>query len=330
MTIKHNDDAFATMLLMSQITPDREELVRPLSTAEWHNLRARVREVGMPGMGALIGLDMSGFIMQLDTTEQEAYRLCVLLSRMLPLSMAMERCAMNGIDVVTHDERAYPARLRDRLGVKAPAMVYLSGRSELFKQDAIAILGAMPAREGAETEVRALAARAVQAGYVVVTDGTPGLSRIAGDEAERAGGRVIEVVADALTQHVMQKDMLKMIAMRTGAAFAVVHPDAPYTRTHAIARNKCVYGLCQAAFVFSVEEKKGATWDGACEALSRKYCDAIYAWDADVYPDNRALIARGATPFRTITDASFDQFARTWRSQAALQLSLFDRLEPMH
>ena len=49
----HNDDSFATMLLMSQITPQREELVRPLSTGEWHALHAQVRGQGM-AMGELM------------------------------------------------------------------------------------------------------------------------------------------------------------------------------------------------------------------------------------------------------------------------------------
>ena len=33
----HNDDAFATMLLMSQISAEKDELVRPLTTASSHS-----------------------------------------------------------------------------------------------------------------------------------------------------------------------------------------------------------------------------------------------------------------------------------------------------
>ncbi|MEA4897174.1 DNA-processing protein DprA [Bacillota bacterium Meth-B3] len=329
MTINHNDDAFATMLLMSQITPSREELVRPLSAAEWHALNSRAREAGLPGLGALLGLDMSGFMMKMDLTEQEAYRLCVLLGRTLPLSMSLERFAMNGIEVATYFERAYPQRLRERLGTAAPPMIYLAGRSELFLQDAIAIVGALPARGEAEEAVRQLVQLAVAQGYVVVTDGSVGLSRIAEDEAIRAGGRTVEVAADALTTRVAERDMLLMIEMRQGAALSLVHPDAPYTMSHAQRRNKCVYALSQAAFVFAVEEKKGAAWDGACEALTRRWCDALYAWDTDLYSGNRALIARGATAISKITPAAFDQMALTWRSQAARQLSMFDRGEPL-
>ena len=36
----HNDDAFTTMLLTVPITPDREELARPLSPSEFARLDA--------------------------------------------------------------------------------------------------------------------------------------------------------------------------------------------------------------------------------------------------------------------------------------------------
>lgn len=317
------------MLLMSQITPRREELVRPLTTGEWHAMREKVRESGLGTMGALLKLDMSGFMMKLGLGEQEAYRMCVLLSRTLPLSMSLEAFYASGIEIVTYEERAYPARLRERLGTKAPPMIYLSGRGELFMQDALAVVGALPARGDAEEKVRFFARMAAEAGYVIVTDGAAGLSRIAEDEARRAGGRVIEVVADALATRIAQRDMLFMLEMNQGAAMSIVHPEAPGTMSHALHRNKLVYALCQAAFVFAAEEKKGAAWDGACEAISRRYTDAIYAWDTDLYGGNRALIARGATGVREVTEASFSQMALAWRSQAARQLSMFDRGDPL-
>lgn len=329
MSITHNDEAFATMLLMSQITPSREELVRPLTNGEWHALKKKVREAGLGGLGALIDMDMSGFMISLDMTEQEAYRMSVLLSRVLPLTVSMEQFAMRGIDVLTYDERPYPARLRERLALRAPAMVYLSGRSELFLQDAVAILGSMPAREGVEAEVRALTAMAVEAGYIIVTDGTVGLGRIAEDEALRQGGRVLEVLGGGQVTRVEEPDMAGMLSSRRGAALSLVHPFAPYTASHATSRNKCIYALCQAAFIFAAEEKKGATWDGACEAIARRWCDAVYAYDTGAYAGNRPLIARGASPFSAVTPGLFAQMTRTWRSQAARQMSLFDTDEPI-
>ena len=325
MNMMHNDDAFATMLLMSQITPSREELVRPLSVSEWHALNQRLHDAGMRGMGALLNLDMSGFTLRLDIAESEAYRLCVLLSRVLPLTMSLERFALNGIRVITYSERSYPARLRDRLGVQAPPMLYLSGTPALFRQDAIAILGAHNARGDAERIVRKLSALAIDAGYAVITDGTTGVARIAEDEAVFSNGRVLEIAAEALLSRVEQPDMLSMIELGTGSVMSLEHPEAPYTASHALRRNKCLYAFAQAVFVVSAEHKKGATFDGACEAMNKKYCDFVYVWDTDLYPGNRPLIERGATPISVVTPETFDPMVRAWHRATAKQLSFFDR-----
>ena len=322
----HNDDSFATMLLMSQITPEREELARPLSTGEWHALYARVRARGM-AMGELINLDMSGFMMRFDMSEQEAYRLCVLLGRVLPLSMCLERFYQDGIEILTWNQASYPARLRERLGEMAPPMIYLAGRPELFKQDAIAILGAESGGEG-EERVRTLVRMAVESGYTILTDGALGLSRIAEDEAFRCHGRVIEVASGGLAARVRERDMLGLIELRAGAAMAITHPDAPHTVSHARSRNKCLYALAHAAFIFGAEKGKGATYEGAVEALQRGWSDFVYVWDTPACPDGRALIARGATPLREIGPEAFKQMARTWRGATARQISMFDRETP--
>ncbi|MEF9973496.1 MAG: DNA-processing protein DprA [Clostridia bacterium] len=324
----HTDESFATMLLMSQITPSREELARPLSTSEWHQLRQRTREARM-SMGQLVTLDMSGFMMKLDMTEQEAYRLCLLLGRALPLSMCLEQFSMSGIDVITFGDPQYPARLRDRLADKAPPMLYMAGRSELLRHNAIAILGSLSARGKAEGEVRALARLAASEGYTIVTDGTTGLSRIAQDEAVAAGGHVVEVTAGGLSARVEQPDLCGMLAMRKGTAISVVHPDALQTSSHALARNKLVYALSDAAFVFAAEKGRGTTYEGVVEALRKRWVNAIYVWDTPLYEGNRTLIAKGGIPFTHLTQAGFAQLVSSWRSATAEQLCMFDRVDPL-
>lgn len=324
----HNDDSFATMLLVSQIDPGKEELVRPLSTGEWHALQAKLRARDMT-MGDLLRMDMSAFMMRLDCSEQEAYRLCVLLGRVLPLSMCLERFAEHGIQVVTWHQSLYPARLRERLGVMAPPLLYLAGRPELFRQDAIAVIGAGTVQTGGEAQVRHLVRMATEHGYAIVTDGAPGLSRIAEDEALHIGGRVIEVDAGGLSLRTAQRDMLAMTELRLGAAMTLTHPDAPYTVSHARSRSKCIYGLSLAAFIIGVQKDKGTAFEGAAEALQRQWTDFIYVWDHPAYPDGRELIARGAAHVGDIGEDAFSQMDMAWRRTTARQLSMFDREDPL-
>ena len=322
--MNHNNDAFATMLLMSQITPNREELSRPLSPAEWHDLRLILKDQGL-SFGALLETDMSGMMLKFSMREADAYRLCVLLGRTLPLSMSLEQFALRGIDILCYEEKHYPARFRERLQTKAPPMLYLAGRPELFKQDAVAFLGNLPPRGDAEPLVRDLARMAVEAGYVVLTDGVTGVGRIAEDEAVLRGGRVIEIVADSLSARSQEPDMQRLIGQRSGACVSITHPDAPYTVPHALARNKCVYALANAAFVIAADQRRGATFAGAAEALRNRYCDFVYVWDTKLYPGNGELAARGATPFAGIAKTAFEQMAKGWRGAKAEQLSMFDR-----
>ena len=85
MPILHRDDSFATMLLTCALSPDREELVHPLCATEFHELRMLAARTGTP-LGQLISMDMSGVMRLLEVDEMTAYRLCILLGRILPLS----------------------------------------------------------------------------------------------------------------------------------------------------------------------------------------------------------------------------------------------------
>ncbi len=325
--MRHNDDAFATMLLMCQIDPSREELVRPLSISEWHALRERVEHSPLGNMGALLRTDMSELMQKLAISEEDAYRICVLLGRTLPLSMLFERIQARGIDMLTLQERNYPQALEDRLGVKAPPLIYLAGRSELFRQSAIAIIGALEARGDAEARVRGLARAAVQAGYVVITDGARGLGRIAEDEVRRHDGRVLSVLGGALSD-ALDSPLGEMVRARQAGALSLVHPDAPYTLSHALERNKLIYALAQAVFVFACDDGRGATWEGAREALNAKWCNFVYCWDTALYRGNRPLIARGASVMPDLEQVGFEQLSAAWRSALAEQLSLFDDRPP--
>ena len=92
MPIMHRDDSFATMLLTCALSPDREELVHPLCATDFHELRLLVARAGAP-LGQLIGMDMSGVMRLLEVDEMTAYRLCILLGRILPLSYMLESLA---------------------------------------------------------------------------------------------------------------------------------------------------------------------------------------------------------------------------------------------
>ncbi len=329
MTMQHNDDAFATMLLMSQINPQREELVLPLSIPEWHQLRERAGHSELMSLGGMLRSDMSELMLTLGCTEAEAYRLCVLLGRTLPLSISFEQMRMSGIEVMTYEERPYPELLRECLGSKAPPMLYLCGRPELFRQPAVAVLGAASPKGAMLEKVRLLARQAVDLGYVVIVDGQNGAGMVALDEAVSCGGYAAMVMAGELMDAAASERIAGQVRDRRVALISQYHPEAPYTLSHAIQRNKMIYALSQAAFVFSCDEEKGATWAGATEALRAKYCNFVYVLDTDQHSGNRPLLQRGAVSMPDFERIGVDVLSGFWQSATAEQTCLFDWRDPI-
>jgi predicted Rossmann fold nucleotide-binding protein DprA/Smf involved in DNA uptake len=322
----HNDDAFTTMLLTVPITPDKEELARPLSAAEFARLDELAVKTRPGSLGALIDIDMSGLMLRYGMREADAYRVCLLLARNLPLSFLLERLAASDIDLVTLYDAPYPTRIRSALGEKTPPTLFLRGRPELFRQSAIAILGAVPPRGDAEVHVRSLVRQATEQDYVILTDGMTGLGRIAEDEAYLSGGRVISFLSGSLMDRVQKPMLSKLIEERRGAAVSPLHPEALPTRPHGLARGRCLYAQATATFVFGCETKKGDTWQCASDALRDRTCRYVYAWEPSPFPGNRALIERGAIPFAG--PVNFSQMAALWQGAEAEQLSFFDSEAP--
>ena len=166
----HNDDSFAAMLLTLTLTPDKDEIVRPLNTVEFSRLAARAETPDGSGIGRLIGMDMSGVVDALDCSEDEAYRICMLLNRAMPLSYSLEKFSNDGIDILTRYNKEYPTQFTEKLGHSAPAAFYMCGSPLAFGYPLVAIMGVsgMKLPVNAEEQVRALVRQARDNGYGVL------------------------------------------------------------------------------------------------------------------------------------------------------------------
>ncbi|MGI6172850.1 MAG: DNA-processing protein DprA [Christensenellales bacterium] len=323
--MRHDGNTLATMLLMSQMIAGKEELVLPLNAREYYALRERAKNAGL-SMGDLLSMDMSAFQMRLGMEEGDAFRACVLLGRTLPLSMAMEKFYANGIDVMTIDGAAYPARLSERLGQKAPPMLYFAGNAEILWDDAIGIVGGKPLKGDCEERVRALVRDVSQAGCAIVSEGSTDVARAVLDEAQRCGARVILCAATALSKCASVSVAAGAIREGRALALSMMHPDTVYTASHARKRNKLIYGLSQAVFVFSADDGRGATFEGAAESLRNGFCKHVYAWDTKLYPGNARLISMGAKRYGA-GEAEFSDIRHHWAASYARQMSLFGNAE---
>ena len=319
--MNHNDNAYAAMLLTMALSPNREEYARPYSAQEFRRLEEAVRGTRFGSLGKLMDVDISGLMIYLDITEEEAYRLYTLLHRNVQLSYALEGYLREGIDVVTLYDGDYPQRLRRRMGALEPPFFYRAGSGGLLERRNIAIVGisgvktTSEVREAIETLVR----NASRLGYGIITGGEMGVSRVAAGMVGQYGGTLVDVLGGGLREHLADEVISGLIASGSAAVLSLEHPDAMFTVSHAIARNKVLFSLADAAFVFNSDGKRGET-----DALHNRYCDWIYAWQG--YPGNAPLIARGAIAIQDLRGLDLDSLSIHWNSSRSEQLNLFDLL----
>ena len=316
----YNDDAFATMLLTVPLSADRAEYARPLSTPEYSRMLARVKSSAAARLGALLHVDISGLMMLLGVGEEEAYRLYTLLHRGVQLTYALEGFLQKGVRIITCFDDDYPPHFRARMGAAAPPALFFAGERALLDRPAVAVLGVSGVKTTPEMRqsIEGIVRGARDLGSSVGTGGELGVSRVAATLVAEVGGTLIDVPAGGLLGHIGEEPMRALLADGRMAALSLEHPEALFTVSHAIARNKLVLALARAAFVFNNDGKRGES-----DMLKRGLCDWLYAFTG--FPGNHALVARGAQPFRAIDAEEFHRLASRWKTSFTQQLSMFDK-----
>ena len=315
----HTDDAYAAMLLTMALSPDKEEYARPLGVQEFRRFEAAARASVYRGIGGLLDVDISGLMMRLGVSEEEGYRAFTLLHRGVQLSYALESFSRQGIEVVTQYDADYPRRLSDKLKEAAPPFLYRCGSAGVLDRPAIAIVGISGVRTPPEavSQIETLVRGAEKLGYAVITGGELGVSRLAAGLVAQGGGQLADILGGGMREHLNHDAVARLVGEGRGAVLSTEHPDALFTVSHAIARNRLLFALADAAFIFNTDGRRGET-----DALLNRACDWIYAWQD--YAGNQPLIARGARPFRSLTDADIEFMSRHWSSSRAQQMNIFD------
>ena len=319
--MNYSNDAFVTMLLAMALSPNKEEYARPYSTQELSRLEEKVRRGGLFQIGRLIGMDIGGLMLKLDISEEEAYRIYTLMNRSVQLSYTVESYLKQGIQIVTSYNDEYPQRLKKRMAEAAPPVFYRCGNAELLQRPMLSIIGISGVKTSPEVRelIETIVRNGIRLGYTILTGGELGVSRVAQRLVMEYGGTMVEVLGGDMSAHILEDDIGIMLAQDRAAVISLEHPEALFTVSHAIARNKIIFSLSDAAFVFNTDGKRGEL-----DAIRNRYCDWIYAWAG--YANNSNLISRGATAISGISAGEFDTMARHWKSSEAEQMNIFDML----
>lgn len=224
-----------------------------------------------------------------------AERLNRLLSRGFQLSQAVEHWANRSISVIGRADAVYPRRFKQRLKRSAPPLLYACGNLELLNAPALAVIGSRNTPEALLRQAEAVGALAAAAGVVIASGAAKGVDETAMVGCLAAGGCAIGVVADSLEK--MSARPIWRQALLDGRLLLLSSdvPSARFQVWRAMARNKLIYALADAALVVSSAKGEGGTWAGATEQLQTlQFCPVHVLGDPRGGPGLAALAELGA------------------------------------
>ncbi|MBW7864007.1 MAG: DNA-processing protein DprA [Candidatus Hydrogenedens sp.] len=284
----------AALLLTVWLKKTEQAEHRPLSALEWSRLESWL---GVRGMSPADLLDcgapsdvLGGFQDRTVTPDRVTH----LLGRAAALGLALDKWERAGLWIASRSGDGYPGCLRKRLGDGAPPILFGCGEKRLLGQGGIAVVGARDADADDLEFTGRLGGEIAGQGYSVVSGGARGV-----DEAAMLGGlgkegTVVGILSDSLLRASTSAKYHDSIVNRNLALASPFNPEAGFDVGNAMARNKLIYCLSDAAVVISAGMEKGGTWNGAVENLRQGWVPLFVKKDTGQRPGNGALVAKGA------------------------------------
>lgn len=213
------------------------------------------------------------------STDLDPDRLNLLLSRGFQLGQALEHWANRSITVIGRADEVYPKRYKQRLRHQAPPLLYACGNLELLHLPALAVVGSRNTPESLLQQTTQIGALAAAAEVVIASGAAKGVDEAAMLGALQAGGAAIGVVADSLEKMAAKPIWRQALIDGRLLLLSAEAPSARFQVWRAMARNKLIYALADAAVVMSSAKGSGGTWEGAEEQLTKLKCCSIHVVD---------------------------------------------------
>lgn len=287
-------DSQVTLLICSSLGLPRGADIRPFGPRGWARLAAQLSAQDAAPQ-VMLGMKpdvLQGLLGEMNSSDVE--RLVRLLERTGQLGFEIERLQSRGIWVRTIADADYPSRLTSTLGPDAPPVLFGAGEPSLLAKGGVAIIGSRDVDDYAREVTRRLATAVGHGGTSVVSGGARGVDQVAMQAAFEAGGTVVGALPEGIERRI--RETTTRVALGDGLATLVspYHPSAGFSAGAAMARNKIVYALADAAVVISSAAESGGTWAGAVEAMEAAWTPVLVRDDESAPAGNRALIVRGA------------------------------------
>ena len=283
----------AVMLLTVSFGKPDGSNAKPLSPKEWARfatwLGSRKLEVSALLKGELRS-QLHGWLDRSITLS----RLERLLDRGGALGLALEKWQRAGLWIMTQSDPEYPERLKHRLRLESPPVLVGCGNEMLLAHGGIAVVGSRDANPKDIAFAGNLGDATARQGYSIVSGGARGVDQSAMLSALKNEGTAIGVVAESLMRAATSAKYRKFLLSRDLALVTPFNPEAGFNVGNAMARNRYIYCLADAAVVVSSTPNRGGTWNGALEDLKAAWIPLWVKRTASEKSGNASLVQRGA------------------------------------
>jgi len=304
MTPALSSNTQAILLLTAPLIAGRGgSLTDLLSPGEYKRLARHLRDMQRQPAD-LLSPDVADLVGKCEPVIEES-RLRRLLGRGFLLSQVAERWQARAIWVSSRADAGYPQRLKARLREDAPAVLYGCGDVSLLETGGLAVVGSRDVGDTLIDYATNVGRLAASAGRTLVSGGAKGIDQAAMLGALEAGGNALGVLADSLEKNAMNREQRNRLIDGQLVLISPYDPGAGFNVGNAMARNKLIYALADAALVVSSDLDKGGTWAGAVEQLGRFRMVPVFVRSTgEASAGIDALRERGAMPWPNPQDAA--------------------------
>jgi predicted Rossmann fold nucleotide-binding protein DprA/Smf involved in DNA uptake len=284
----------AVLLLTAWFSKPGKGDPKPLSPKEWGRFALWLKDRNMAPEALLRSNDLDATLFGWSDKSVRVARIRALLERAGALGIALEKWQRVGLWVMTRSDADYPASLKRRLKTDAPPVLFGAGHRQLLKQGGIAVVGSRDASAEDLAFTTRLGGMIAMKGRSVVSGGARGVDEATMLGALEQDGTVIGVLADSLLRASSSAKYRRALMDRNLVLVSPFNPEAGFDVGNAMARNKYIYALSDAADIVSATEGKGGTWSGAVEALKHAWVPLWVKPNPDPRSGNAMLVGLGA------------------------------------
>ncbi len=265
---------------------------KPLTPSEWHSFSLWLKEKEQAPEKLLMSDDLKQCLEGWNNQNITADRIRSLLARAGALGLSLERWHRAGLWVMTCFDKDYPSRLKNRVAYMPPVL-FGCGNRKLLNNGGIAVIGSRDVTEEDLAYTKRLGSEIVSQGYSVISGGARGVDDAAMLGAMEKEGTVVGILSDNLMRAATSSKYRKALIAGDLVLISPFNPETGFDVGNAMARNKYIYCLSDAAIVIASSKEKGGTWSGAVENLSNKWVPLWVKSTNDNGSGNHYLVAKG-------------------------------------